>query len=259
KIATILAGLVIACKVIRAYVKGDDRMAKLEGVKIIEMKDGAVTKIEYEGDEYEYTEKFDAREGSIVQNLSVTLDAEIGAFYETDRRGVVVDDEGDSHDFINTYGRTFVKAQETARVKAGDLIRIVDKFSKGQPYDNGDVFTVSRAYGDGDIRVNNNSYFLLEQEYRVINPTTETPQVGDKIRVVDAYITAGEYEDGDVLKVTEVINDTGSVHVEGVDVGLIRREFEIVPSDTPVTKGKTEKSSDELTERVDDLEERVGK
>src|SRR5699024_3109019 len=111
KLAAIMTGLVIASKVIRAYVKGDDKMAKLEGVKIIEMEDGAVTKIEYDGEVYEYTEKFDAREGSIVQNLSVTLDAEIGAFYETDRRGDAVDDVGDSHDVINMYGRTFVRTQ----------------------------------------------------------------------------------------------------------------------------------------------------
>src|SRR5699024_11106904 len=121
KIATILAGPVIACKVIRAYVKGDDKMAKLEGVKIIEMEDGAVTKIEYDGEVYEYTEKFDAREGSVVQNLSVTLDAEIGAFYETDLRGTAIDDEGDQHYDINMCGRTFVKTQETAKDKAGDL------------------------------------------------------------------------------------------------------------------------------------------
>src|SRR5699024_10980493 len=31
KLATILAGLVVSCKVIRAYVKGDDRMATNKG------------------------------------------------------------------------------------------------------------------------------------------------------------------------------------------------------------------------------------
>lgn len=256
-IAIIIAGHMAVCKFDQAYARGDDKMAKLNGVEIIEMKDGAVTKIKYDGEEYEYTEKLIAREGSIVQNLSVTLDAEIGAFYETDRRGVVVDDEGDSHDFINTYGRTFVKTQETARAKEGDLVRIIDKYSEGQPYDNGDVFVVSRTYGDGDIRVNNNSHFLLEQEYRVIDPKEDTPQVGDKILVYDSFISDDQYTNGDVLKVTEV-SESGSVRAEGVDVGLIRREFEIVPTDTPVRKSST-CVKDDLNGRVDELEERVGK
>src|SRR5699024_178802 len=105
-------------------------------------------------------------------------------------------------------------AQETAGVKAGDLIRIVDGY-KFEDYDNGDVFTVNHVDSEGDVRVDDDGRtYVLASEFSVINPTTETPQVGDKIRVVDATFTGGEYEDGDVLKVTEVINDTGSVRAE---------------------------------------------
>src|SRR5699024_11091740 len=137
KIATILAGGVIACKVIRAYARGDDKVAKVKGVENTEKKDGAVTKNKYDGEEYIYEEGAQKKASNIVQNLTQTQDADIGSFYSVDSYGDVIDNVGDRHNRINSGGRTFVKAQETAGVKAGDLIRIVDGY-KFEDYDNGE-------------------------------------------------------------------------------------------------------------------------
>src|SRR5699024_1185497 len=131
-------------------------------------------------EEYIYEEGAQKKASNIVQNLTQTQDADIGSFYSVDSYGDVIDNVGDRHNRINSGGRTFVKAQETAGVKAGDLIRIVDGY-KFEDYDNGDVFTVNHVDSEGDVRVDDDGRtYVLASEFSVINPTTETPQVGDK-------------------------------------------------------------------------------
>src|SRR5699024_8789767 len=60
-----------------------DNMAKLEGVKVVDMKDGEVTKIEYEGEEYARV-KSEAAKGDIVKVITDGWgDLEKGNYYKS--------------------------------------------------------------------------------------------------------------------------------------------------------------------------------
>src|SRR5699024_12669140 len=60
-----------------------DNMAKLEGVKVVEMKEGEITKIEYEGEEYARV-KSEAAKGDIVTVITDGWgDLEKGNYYKS--------------------------------------------------------------------------------------------------------------------------------------------------------------------------------
>src|SRR5699024_134009 len=63
--ARLIAGIIII-----KFGEGDN-MAKLEGVKVVDMKDGEVTKIEYEGEEYAKVGDGLPRQGDIAVNDAV--------------------------------------------------------------------------------------------------------------------------------------------------------------------------------------------
>src|SRR5699024_1646396 len=58
----------IMTKIIVIISEEDDSMAKLEGVKVVDMKDGEVTKISYEGEEFERVTDGLPRQGDIAVN-----------------------------------------------------------------------------------------------------------------------------------------------------------------------------------------------
>lgn len=74
-------------------------MAKLSGVKIVDMTAGEVTKVAYEGAEYERV-KHPIKKGDLILNVSDdNVDLTVGAYYVVD----LVDEEGDA-EFIDDVG-----------------------------------------------------------------------------------------------------------------------------------------------------------
>lgn len=166
-------------------------MAKLEGVKVIDMENGEITKIAYNGAEYEAEELSYAaqQEGDIVLNTTETNDATLGGYYEVGTDGYVKDDVGVIHTNIQFRGRTFRKITVPSKrvPKPGDKIRITKPYMSAGEYDKGDILTV-KVYHPG-------SSFMYE---RVDVEEFEEPSVlMDEFEFADEVM--GEIQEGDYV------------------------------------------------------------
>lgn len=113
-------------------------MAALKGVKTLDMVDGEITKVSYEGAEYERVEG-DAEVGGLLMSREGCHDITAGAFYiinEVDRDGdaYFYDDDGDLNALYREDYIPFRKKH--TRLKVGDYAKVVDccgiwKVSKG--------------------------------------------------------------------------------------------------------------------------------
>lgn len=79
------------------------------------------------------------------------------------------------------------------------------------------------------------------------------PQVGDKIRITNAYLALGDYNNGDILTVVNVRNKNGDIDFDNNSPFVYREEFEIIGrnSESSTTDGRI----DSLETRVNTLEE----
>ncbi|MEK4789460.1 hypothetical protein [Bacillus sp. FSL K6-2971] len=92
-------------------------MAALKGVKTIDMKNGEITKVSYEGSEYERVEG-DAKVGDLVLCADGSwCDATIGEFY-------LVDDVDEKYLYYSDVYTLFRKKH--TRLKVGDYAKVVD-------------------------------------------------------------------------------------------------------------------------------------
>ncbi|QLI77115.1 hypothetical protein [Bacillus pumilus] len=100
-------------------------MAALKGVKTLDMVNGEITKVAYEGSEYERVEG-DAKVGDLVLCTDVTwCDATEGAFYLSIAKGpVIVDDVDDKYRYYSDVYTLFRK--KPTRLKVGDYAKVVD-------------------------------------------------------------------------------------------------------------------------------------
>ena len=88
-------------------------MAKLQNVKTIDMQDGLVTKIEYNGDVYEYFGEDnygEQKSGDIVLNKDNRTDTVKGAYYQVNYYGKVYDDADELHTNIQRNCYAFRRA-----------------------------------------------------------------------------------------------------------------------------------------------------
>src|SRR5690554_3646001 len=131
-------------------------MPRLEGVKVLDMKDGEVTRIEYEGEVYTKIDggRWEFREGDIALNKIDAPDANAGNYYKViyqefigSEISTVLDDANEGHSDILYQSDIFRKAEQTERKpKPGDKIRIVNAHEiTGGEYKNGDILTVKDA------------------------------------------------------------------------------------------------------------------
>ncbi|EDW22598.1 hypothetical protein FO510_05395 [Bacillus pumilus] len=103
-------------------------MAALKGVKTLDMVGGEITKVSYEGAEYERVER-DAEVGGLLMSKEGCHDITAGAFYiinEVDRDGdaYFYDDEGDLNALSREDYIPFHKKH--ARLKVGDYAKVID-------------------------------------------------------------------------------------------------------------------------------------
>lgn len=103
-------------------------MAALKGVKPLDMVGGKITKIAYEGVEYERVEG-EAEVGDLVLNGRIHPDLTADGFYEVIREEVtgwvsVKDDIGDYHSRVLGITKTAVFRKKHVRLKVGDYAKV---------------------------------------------------------------------------------------------------------------------------------------
>lgn len=139
----------------------------------------------------------------------------------------------------------FVKVNAPAQV--GDYVKVTK--SRHVDITVGKFYEVIKVYEGGYVRVKDdvgdghdsgsrpNYEFEVYRKFEFIEGA---PQVGDKVLITNAYITGGEYEDGDILTVEkhqpETFEYVEHITVEGIGSQINRDEFEIIEriSETPV-------------------------
>ncbi|WP_431818734.1 hypothetical protein [Bacillus pumilus] len=102
-------------------------MAALKGVKTIDMVGGEITKISYEGAEYERVEG-EAKVGDLVRlSDDARYDVTPGGFYAVNgAKNIwvhILDDNNDPHEWSKKYYDLFRKKH--ARLKVGDYVKVV--------------------------------------------------------------------------------------------------------------------------------------
>lgn len=215
-------------------------MAKLEGVKVIDMVDGNVTKVEYNGEEYVKVDG-DTKKGDLVQ-FSVERDATTkGAFYKVvNDRDYYEDDDGGTGYTTSGWGGPHLRTVFRKVTEIYDLIYNGEKYrkvtdrdvresdfvvfsdedrsylTKGKPYE----IVRFDSWGDPQIIDNDGDEFdLCGKEYEVYEKVTvtsrdndETLKVGDYAEVIDGSAPRGfEGKKGQIVKIYKVDEDDDSL------------------------------------------------
>lgn len=119
-------------------------MAALKGVKTLDMVGGEITKVAYEGTEYERVEG-EAKVGDLVLNGRIHPDLTADGFYEVIREEEtgwvsVKDDIGDYHSRVLGITKTAVFRKKYVRLKVGDYAKVVDE---GEISITGDIVKIT--------------------------------------------------------------------------------------------------------------------
>ncbi|MEH7736881.1 hypothetical protein QPL77_14690 [Bacillus pumilus] len=186
-------------------------MAALKGVKTLDMVGGEITKVSYEGSEYERVEG-DAKVGDLVLCTDVTwCDATEGAFYLSIAKGpVIVDDVDDKYRYYSDVYTLFRK--KPTRLKVGDYAKVVDA-ADHRGLAEGDFVRISED-DESDIpfycdvlsgELAKNSVWMREKK---LVPATEAEVAAAKEAEAKRAIEAkwakigrkvGEYKKGDIV------------------------------------------------------------
>ncbi|MGF9741940.1 hypothetical protein ABEX06_00425 [Bacillus safensis] len=123
-------------------------MAALKGVKTLDMVDGEITKVAYEGTEYEKTDSpVEAGDLFLLKEGHFIGGAEVGAFYTTKKY-----EDGDiviptasigNASYTQSIGKGVAFRKKYTRLKVGDYAKVVD--ATEQDYaDNGDIVKITK-------------------------------------------------------------------------------------------------------------------
>jgi len=128
-------------------------MAKLNGVNVLDMTDGKIKKVEYDGEQYELTEG-DARTGDIVLIIEAREDTTLSAFYlyvgslsDGDHR--LIDDVGELGSNFNNCYRLFRRVKPQPEFKVGDIVTVIGEGTSCNRI--GDVGEVTETYTKGEM------------------------------------------------------------------------------------------------------------
>ncbi|MGC4375764.1 hypothetical protein WD019_02315 [Fictibacillus sp. Mic-4] len=165
-------------------------MAALENVKVIDAKDGVITKIEVDGKQYERVDQ-SPREGYLIMAIEDFLDTTKGRFYEvinTDSFGFAYEDDLNDYHTITYYEKMFIvfalvskNKSEVPKFKVGDLVRVIQKYHAS----NGEIIRITKInccarYPYRGIRLKNGS---LSDIFKKEHLEPYTPKVGDKLTI----------------------------------------------------------------------------
>lgn len=204
-------------------------MAKLNGVTTVNMQDGKVTGISYNGAEYVgIAEK--AKAGDIIyvtgtSEYSDTLaDVYYGVINDPSDGGITYIDETGDECYVggpesNTFRKLDAKpTTEKRHAIVGERILIMDnRASYEQTYKLNDVLTVTKtnAFSKGDVKVEGQPSFVDYTEYEVIVEPTKSKLPADLIahKGDDYSLVQRKAQAGDVVVFTENTSVTTSINV----------------------------------------------
>ncbi|MED4172606.1 hypothetical protein P4631_09175 [Halalkalibacterium halodurans] len=204
-------------------------MAALD-VKVLDMKDGEVTKISYEGAEYERVDG-EEKKGDIALVLEAWGSQEVGEYYRVNREENETYRKGDSKLFVHIEGKytdaecywervqLFRKIEEP--LKVGDYAR-VEQCTKYKPIPDGTLVVIKNIDIEGYVATPVNpvgiakDYWLYKDELvratdeevaeaeRKLDPRSKFEK-GDKVRIISG---GGEFpllgfHDGEICEVID--------------------------------------------------------
>jgi len=211
-------------------------MAALNGVKTLDMVNGEITKVSYEGSEYERIEG-EAKVGDLVRlTAEARYDVTPGGFYSV--RGVrgakvqITDDVNDPHHWDEEYYVPFRKKHK--RLKVGDYARVVDD-SCHDAVTNGDFVKITKDdHGklpfrcDVVIGKSAGGYIWARESDLVLATEAEVAEakaklapkfsVGDYAKVVGNTHFSDTVE-GAIVKITDLADEAGDLRFELVGDG----------------------------------------
>lgn len=222
-------------------------MAKLEGVKTLDMENGEITKIEYNGEVYEKVDTPQKGDIGLFSEDSWVSTAEGGTVFTEINN---VDDAGDpqvSYELGSKWYSeylTYFRKPSTPTLKVGDRVRLISKrpvlgFGGARVGDVGEV----RSINGNDIVVDFPNHTYWNGVISEVGPVkavetseeqVEAPKVkaGDTIRMVE-NCPAGGYSTGDTFEVNAVdseylifVDNDGDIRHVSVENGT---RYELVP------------------------------
>jgi hypothetical protein len=212
-------------------------MAKLSGVKTLDMINGEITKVEYDGAVYESAGKKDGKAGDLGLRIAANAShAKIGEFYKVvDKVGAIgfKDDEGDTPK-IWEHQENFAYFRKVAEpLKAGDYAKVVQSTYHNDVKIGSIVELISCADSDGDYQIE----LLDKTDYDYAKATSLQKLTDEEVTAAKKEIEAkesqreleekwlkigrkvDEYKKGDIVRVLED-DANGSNHKAG-DIGEI--------------------------------------
>lgn len=211
-------------------------MAALKGVKTLDMVDGEITKVSYEGAEFERVEG-DAKVGDIIRlTEEARHDVTPGGFYTV--RGVrgarvqITDDVNEPHHWDEDYYDLFRKKHR--RLKVGDYAKVVE----GSDLDEADAGDIVKIIHDDYDRVpfkcdvikgrRDADYIWAEESDLVLATEAEVAEakaklapkfsVGDYAKVV-GNTHFSDIVGGAIVKITDLADEAGDLRFELVGDG----------------------------------------
>lgn len=216
-------------------------MAKLNGVKTLDMVNGEITKVAYDGAEYVKVEE--PKVGDIVKVEYAHRDFTWGAFYEVVRiyekhkYTRVTDDVGDGHDVQLRFIKVFRKVSATSKAKTyepkvGDIVVITGDATLAQPVNKvGDIGKITevdktdrtaRVYVAGKRNEGNWSSFsevrpatadeIAQYEKAIADANKPKVKAGDFVKITEeaTYFTPDKlYKVFEVNGVPHITDDEG--------------------------------------------------
>ncbi|WP_350303601.1 hypothetical protein [Bacillus pumilus] len=192
-------------------------MAALKGVKTLDMKNGEITKVSYEGAEYERVEG-DAKVGDLVHL------AEVGAFYKC----YDVDFEGDA---FFAFGIALYRSKyglfrkKHARLKVGDYAKVINNVME---YREGDIVQIAGSGRRLDFKVDfinvTGSSKLTDQVYGYIDAK-------DLTQVTDAEVTEAKAKLEPKFSVGDYAKVVGNTYYHSIVRGAIVKITDLADKD----------------------------
>ncbi|MGI1828739.1 hypothetical protein ACRPLG_02585 [Bacillus safensis] len=219
-------------------------MAALKGVKTLDMVDGEITKVAYEGEEYEKTDR-PVREGDLflLKEGHLVGRGEVGAFYSTKKYedGDIVIPTAFTGNASNTQsiGKGVAFRKKHVRLKVGDYAKVVGDTYNSDIVRGAIVKITNLADGDGDLRFE----LVGDDYYDYAKPSSLEKVSAEEVKWAEIGRKGNEYKVGDIVsyddpqwfenkgigEVTEASDEDDYTGVVATDNGGRRIKYYLLP------------------------------
>lgn len=239
-------------------------MAKLNGVKTLDMVNGEITKVEYDGEVYAKVDG-QAQAGDLALRVKGNqFEISVGSFYLVERiRGineVMVNDDADDLAYRYTSKFDIFRKVSADRPPTSEYVLVTNREPKAGDFVKFDeaprsYLTAGKYYeikeidgyddpqiidDDGDeYDTNGDDFEVYEKAKAEYREVKREAKVGELIKIVYAYGTL-EYKNGDIRKVTGAYPETSGEHahveIEPNNAVVLTKEYVVLEPIEPATK-----------------------